>query len=344
MSLNDMDKQERRKKLDKSVRALQEEAAALYDAHNVVEAYKKRKRVFVTPPAANEAEEDPPSFKEVLSCYTPKTKEEIIESGTLKERLLLFLAGADFKTGSLTGGNLTEKENKRLLNCIIESSEREPSKRAMRLKCAKEYQAIMQYSGQLRCSYLRSQACFAILANLLNRLEAYGETAEKLTSLFQTTKGQDANTLLELWGKDFKGARLLFDEERQSFYVDANEPNGTRYSLNKEIEDAADDAASTLSDFKAYAKAGEEFVKGTFLKYQPISMRMAVKNVEEERYPRYMVRDLSYFRSDINRRMADGETITPEEERRAVIPDFYEVPTPEDMYQACKALFIYFMS
>ena len=339
-----MDKEERKKKLDESVRAMQKKAADLYGAHKAVEAYKKRKRVFVSPPAADEAEEDLPSFKEVLSWYTTKTKEEVIESGTLKERLLLSFVGADFETYFNTENSLADGEADKLVSCIWESSEWGQRRGEKVRKCVKEFRVIVSYSDHLRSFYLRSQACFAILASLINRLDTYEKTAEKLTSLFQTTEGQDANTLLELWGKDFEGARLLFDEEGQSFYVDANEPNGAKYALNKEIEDAADDAASTLSDFKAYTKAGNEFVKGTFLKYQPISMRMAVKNVEEERYPRYMVKDLSRFRSEINKRRADGETITPEEVRRAVIPDFYESLTPEDMYQSCKALIDRLMS
>lgn len=340
-----MDKEELRKKLDDSTRAIQEKAANLYEAHKVVEAYKKRKRVFATPPAADEAEEDLPLFKEVLSWYTTKTKEEIIESGTLKERLLLYFVGADLNTYFHADTNLSNKESKQLLTCMKESSEWGQEKETKIRKCVKEYQAAMAYSSHLRSFYLRSQACFAILSNLINRLDTYERTAEKLTILFQTTEGQDVGTLLDLWGKDFEGAELLFEEENQFFFVDANEPtSGTKYGLYKEIADAADDTASTLSDFKAYAKAGKELIEGSILKYEPISIHMALKNAEEERYPRFMVKDSTYFRSQLNKRIADGGAITPAENLKAVIPDFYEVPVPEDMYQNCKALIDHLMS
>ena len=336
-----MDKEELKKKLDDSTRASQKKAADLYKAHKFLEEVKNR--VFVTPPAADEAEEDLPSFKEVLSWYTTKTKEEVIESGTLKERLHLYFVGADFNTYFHADTNISKREGDQLLACIDGSSEWGQEKQAKLQKCVKEYQAIMTYSGHLRSFYLRAQACFAVLSNLINRLDTYERTAEKLTSLYLST-GQDTDKLLDLWDKDFEGARLVFHEEDNEFWVDGWVARNAKYGLRKEILYAADDAASTLSDFKAYVKAGKEFVASSFLQYQPISMRMAIKNAEEERYPRYMVKNLSHFRSEMNRRIANGEAITEEERVRAFIPDFYEVRTPEDMYQNCKALIDYLMS
>ena len=89
-------------------------------------------------------------------------------------------------------------------------------------------------------------------------------------------------------------------------------------------------ATKALADFKAYAVTAEKFIQDSVTKYVPISVKMAIDNAKRESYTRYLVKNRVYFRSELNIRKANGETITQEEERRALIPDYLEVePTPE---------------
>ena len=65
--------------------------------------------------------------------------------------------------------------------------------------------------------------------------------------------------------------------------------------------------------------------------------QQSIENAEEERYTRYLVKNLRYFRSDLNQRKAKGETVTPEDEKRAIIPDFYEVKPSKNVLRDCRA-------
>ena len=68
----------------------------------------------------------------------------------------------------------------------------------------------------------------------------------------------------------------------------------------------------------------------------PTNIQISIENAEEERYTRYLVKNLRYFRSELNQRKARGESITPEDEKRAVIPDFYEVKPSKNVLADCK--------
>ena len=68
----------------------------------------------------------------------------------------------------------------------------------------------------------------------------------------------------------------------------------------------------------------------------PISTQVTIENAEEERYTRYLVRDLSFFRSELNLRRAKGKTITKERKLRAVIADYYEVKPAPDIKADCE--------
>ena len=68
----------------------------------------------------------------------------------------------------------------------------------------------------------------------------------------------------------------------------------------------------------------------------PISIVISIDNAAKESYARYLVKNTSFFRSELTARRENGEAITPEDERRAVIPDFYEVTPTKEVYKACK--------
>ena len=69
----------------------------------------------------------------------------------------------------------------------------------------------------------------------------------------------------------------------------------------------------------------------------PISIQQSIENAEEERYTRYLVKNLRYFRSELNQKIARGENVTPQDKQKAVIPDFYEVKPSKNVLADCKA-------
>ena len=135
-----------------------------------------------------------------------------------------------------------------------------------------------------------------------------------------------------LYSNVLDGATLQFNEKTENFHIDVEEKGG----LYSRIQEAAKDATKDLSDFKAYVIVAEEYIYKSTLKYMPIPIQMSIENAEEERYTRYLVKNLRYFRSELNQRKERGETVTPGEEKRAVIPDFYEVKPSKNVLADCK--------
>ena len=297
-----------------------------------------KKRTFANAQNAEEAEGTLPTLEELANgkqlpskeqldtgevvMGTPrgwKTKREILEDGTLI-------------------ASIRTKEDKELVE-----------------KCYREYSALRKYGEQLRFYFKRFQTSFAMLAILLNKWDSYEQRAAEYTQEYnslgtrtielnvtETKATQIPNEILQgaltkyvekLNSRgSFDGATLYFDEATTSFKVKVDGKGGLYSQIKQEAQAAKDD----LRDFKAFTDVVEEFIKNSTLFYMPISIQMSIENAEEERYTRYLVKNLSFFRSELNVRMENGEAITPEDEKRAVIPDFYEVTPTKEVYKSCK--------
>ena len=357
------------KKLHESTRALQSKAAETDAALTAAEERAKqdaKKRTFANPKTADEADGELPTLEQLANGGTLlrsnsgkwKTREEILKDGTLIEKLRLYFSSGDLDGYFGTKGKLTKAEIAK-----IAASIRTREDKVLVKKCYTEYHALLAYAQKMQYVFKRFQVAYSMLAMLLNKLESYEHTAKQLTTLYGFMQSatfsisKEGETMLErekwanLYSKEyleqwvnenvrlhpFDGAALHFDESKKRFWVDVElEPkkDGIFFEILKE----AQSAKSELSDFKAYAAVAEEYIAASTLHFMPSIIQMTIENAEEERYTRYLVKNLSYFRSELNRRKEEGETITPEEEKRAVIPDYYEVEPSKDMYKSCKAL------
>lgn len=293
--------------------------------------------------------------------FRTKTRKEILESGTLLEKIRLFYSSTDLK--DYFGGEnqtLSEVEERK----IIESVLAEEGGYELARQCTTEYHTITEYGRELGYYYKRFQSVFGLLAVLLNRWDEYEKTAELLSDIFNYDVSDpiidyiDADkypyepviiykddidkfystdkvrAFLERKAKYsvLDGATLYIDKHDLAFRVKVDGRGG----LYSQIKKAAKEVRAALSDFKAYAKVAEEYIDTSTLKYTPIAIMMSLENAEEERYTRYLVKNPIYFRSAINYKKEAGETISPEEERRAVIPDYYEVKPSMQIYRDCK--------
>lgn len=325
------------------------------------------KRAFANPQTAEEAEGEFPSMEWLATGfitksegdYRTKTREEILNEGTLLEKLRLFYSSQDLDNYFDTDSKLTKEELAKIRTAIQSREDIELVK-----QCSKEFRTLLEFGRRLSYQFKRFQATFSILAVLLNRWDGYESTAKQLSFLFnfklsdQLADHVDADkypyepiiichedlekfystdkveAFLEEYGKTFTfdGATLQVDKDKLGFVINVD-GKGNLYS---QIKETAKEATQDLKDFKAYAIAAEEYIAASTLHYMPVSIQMSIENAEEERYTRYLVRNLSFFRSELNDRKFDGETITPEEEKRAVIPDYYEIKPTAKIYRECK--------
>ncbi len=334
------------------------------DAPQKIERAKEeiKERTFANPQTGDEAEPDLPSLEHLANGYISlsdggeykiMTKEQILTSGTLLQKLRLYIGSIDLSGYFEATEQLTEEEESQIRASIQTNKDRELVE-----LCIKEYNTIFDFGKRLNFFFKRFQTSYAILAVLLNKWESYEYTAKQLTLLYSLMKHsridicEDGETG-ELFGEEIypeetrenfiqdllysnvlDGTTLKFDKKTENFYIDVEEKGG----LYSQIQEAAKDATKTLSDFKAYTTVAENYIKKSTLKFMPIPIQMSIENAEEERYTRYLVKNLRYFRSELNQRKARGEAITPEDKRRAVIPDFYEVKPSKNVLADCKVV------
>ena len=318
-----------------------------------------KERIFANPQNGDEAEPDLPTLEQLANGYiSPSdgdkmmTKEEIINKGTILQKIRLILANIDLN-GYFEAEGVLSKEERMML---IDSIQTEEDKQLLN-DCVKEYDTISNFGARLSYFYKRFQTSFAILAVLLNKWDSFEFTAKKLTLLYYLTQTEviayfEGEPPEQWYRKDkypeeirkrliedlefsklLDGATLKFDENKGKFYVDINEEGG----LYSQIIEEAKSATKDLSDFKAYVVVAENYIKKSKLQYIPTTIKMSIESAKSERYTRFLVKNRRYFRSEINKRKAMGETITKEDVRRAVIPDFYDVKPSRNVLEDCKA-------
>lgn len=318
-------------------------------------------RSFANPQTGGEAYADLPSMEHLANGYNViqpdgkiLTKEDILKGGTLLQKIRLYISSIDLSGYFEAKEKLTEEE----LNQIRASIRTKEDKELVSL-CVKEYNTIFDFGTRLSFFFKRFQTSYAVLAVLLNKWDSYEYTAKQLTQLYNIMRDsyitiieedEDLKTknlkdvelytdgIIENFTNDLLRSNILedaamrFNKKTGEFYVDVEVKGG----LYSKIIEEAKSATKDLSDFKAYTVVAEDYIKKSTLKYMPIPIQMSVENAEEERYTRYLVKNLRYFRSELNQRKERGETVTPGDEKRAVIPDFYEVKPSKNVLADCK--------
>lgn len=351
-------KSERRKKMERDLSELRKKGAALEEAlqnqrkakemeallikAKEQEEAKEKEREFASPTNPDEAETGLPPLVKQLGVTM--TEQEIMERGTLLQKARLYYTLRDYE-GYFGSEESSPDEIKASVIASIKSQE----DIAFLRRCAKEFVALQKYGQRMNFYFKRFQTNFAMLARLVNLWDNYEKEAKRLTAIFKEidrTSPEWREKFIALlngnYDGEWEGACLRYSVDRNTFSVDVDfkDADTKEGSLYSKIQREAKETEEALADFKAYAMVVQQFLCNDLdtestLRYMPIAIQMTIENAEEERYTRYLVKNLSFFRSELNYRRTQGETITPEEERRAVIPDFYEVTPPFDMIEDC---------
>lgn len=307
----------------------------LKDSLREAEHWRERlgQRTFASPQTAEEAEGLFPTIDELAAGMDGerKTKKDILSGGTLVEKLRLYYAVTNSMDYFDYKGRKLSKAELGMIQDAIKTDED--------LKAAdssqREYTLLLAYGREMDAYFKLFQSSFASLAIILNKWDSYEREALCLSEIYKkikSTEGEDGalsfayhitkdkDTLYKI-----EQAQLRFDPGAdQPIYLDVDR------RFYKIATMTSERATKALADFKAYAVTAEKFIQDSVTKYVPISVKMAIDNAKRESYTRYLVKNRVYFRSELNIRKANGETITQEEERRALIPDYLEVePTPE---------------
>ena len=309
------------------------------------EAQAPKERVFAQASTGDEAEGDVPSPEERSFALNGKTKEEILESGTLTEKIRLFLCYKDDNGYADSKARLTNEEVKLIIHSINTKEDRDKA-----AKFSKEYEGLCKYGEQLRFYFKRFQTCFSALAKVLNEWDSYEITAQiqtaQIRAIIDMPTAEEAGGIPNYFDSEeqkqsvitnivervesiqLNGAALKWDGRKNLFKVEVYK-TGLYGAALKEAKETAE----AMADFKALAVAAEEFIAQSELGYTPISIQLPIQNAKEERYTRYLVKNLRFFRSELK------PSHTSEQAQRALIPDFYQTkPNREFLRDARAAL------
>ena len=303
-------------------------------------------RKIVTASTAEEADGDAPPAEVRAFQFNGKTKEEVLASGTIQEKMRLYVCYSDasnyFDNNS---GELSKDEKVQIAKELLTDEGKEKAAKYM-----DEYRALLYIGEQARYYFKLYQVAFSFLAKLLNRLDRLEQMAgwytkevraiASIPTAKELKEGEqrphfnteaDRKMAIE---KSVTDHRKLWDEpaflgyhpSTMDFFIAFDK----RSSIYTQIAQAAKATAEALSDFKGLAVAAEQFVAKSELKYMPISLETPIQNAKEELYTRFLVGNPKYFRSGLK------ATQTPEDRRRAVIPDYYEVKPSRETYENAK--------
>ena len=309
-------------------------------------------RSFAKPVTAEDAEGEVPSAEARAEGFNFKTQEQILESGTLKEKIRLYICYLDADNYFGSDSSLSEADIRKIVSSVKTTEDKAEVSNYYR-----EYHTLNRFGENLRYYFKRFQTSFAFLAKQLYMLDKYEEAVTLLNSLLSTALSIPT---LEQTGTPPKGKPYFTTEEEKSeacsklvkrlikselwdgvLVTYSQKDNLFRLlhpkgGLLSRIQKEAKEVEENLADFKAYAVVAEDYCKKSKLKYLPISVQMCIENAEEERYIRYLVENLRYFRSELNYRKSKGEKISMSEYRLAVIPDYYEIKPSKDVLANCK--------
>ena len=313
---------------------------------------KEQPRSFAKPTTSEEAEGEVPSAEARAEGFNFKTQEQILESGTLREKIRLYICYLDADNYFGNDSSLSPQDVKKITDSIRTDEDKAEVSRYLT-----EYRTLNKFGENLRFYFKRFQTSFAFLAKLLYLLDRYeaelkqrnallniflsipsleetGSTPEE-APYFTTEADKDSFTQeivkrLMKMGEN-EGALLHYNQKSKRFNL-LHPKDGLLSKIQKEAKEVEE----ALADFKAYAVVAEEYCKKSKLVYLPISVQMCIENAEEERYIRYLVTNLRYYRSELNDKKKQGQKITLQEYKLAVIPDYYEIKPSKDVLINCK--------
>ena len=273
---------------------------------------KKGKIKLSEMPNQGEAEDREPS-EEVKLLSSMGSVEQIAEC---------FIVDYELKT--LFGkSNLTERE-KDLLRVGI--NRHGPKGVKTFLTCVAIYEKkVKKYGNSFIFEYAAFEAEANELCEKVTVWESYDREAEHLTGILSGLSGDDLKRASEkIRSYDYRGAAVRVDGSKVKIDV---EEDGELYESIKSLSASTE---AHLKRVKAYDIMLFEYFKQTnFWFMLPYNVEIMLDRLHC--FHDYVGEWLpeKYFKSVINERRASGKPITPEDEKRAVFPDFQEIEADE---------------
>lgn len=255
--------------------------------------------------------------------------QELLSSGTPKQKAALMCQNSERKH---TGDSplLTPAEERAILNSL-----KDGRAGAAYNKWIDLHAKIFDFTKQLCFAYNVYRGGANALLGYIRVWEDYNREADRLNQLLLFMK-REAPKKVEAFIKEvlslpFRYGKVKLEDDGY-FGIDIDGDQG----LYKIIETKAEDCRKQLSYFKTYIVLLEEFIKEN-------KAEAFTPQLTEDTIP-YGKEDIAqeiapgYSKTLLLKRKAKGERITPEEEKRAVFPDYETTETDPDIEAAVRPI------
>lgn len=316
--------EETKKKIEASIRGVQRTAAAMNEA---LEAKEKREREET---ANRKLKEQAEKKSSTPPPVTIRSLDEVIKDGSVLEKAALLVQNREMRK-NFGSGTMTDEDKKRLGASLRNKEERDEF-----VAYTEIYDKLNSYLKQLSYVFKMFQLDASLLANLLNKWNSYEQQAEMLTLLMDGDKAESVERVLSAVVPSTESGEVAFhyNKERNRIEADITIEGG----LYSKIQAEAKGLTEKLSGLKAYVEVIWDYIlKNHYLPLMPMRIETIYENVTGEIFLRYIVKDKTFLRSELNYRKIDKkEPVTEEEEFRAVVPDYYEVEADKVVARECK--------
>ena len=262
---------------------------------------------------------------EIPPIPTFSSYDDIIENGSIYQKAALYIN--NFDMGRTFGsGSLTEEQVERVREQIYNTSE---ENRREGLIYIKTYNAFLQYGKLVNIYKTTYQREAAKLTGLIELWETYKDLESRHKHLVEIG-ALSTKVPLTLSTKS-KNVIITITPSGEVILEDTK--------LWEEITQQAEVTADALSELKAFIEPLSDYIysEGEPPLWAILPHRLEMwmdypDAIEEQRQPD----KAKYFRFILRKRRESGETITPEEERLAIYPDYNEVPIDAETEEYAK--------
>lgn len=336
-----MDREERKQHLYDKTRELQKEAAKLNremarEEHleaerRLMEKFPRKEKTHYSVNLFDDVQRDNP---QLLEDQVPDrvTQEQIIESGSPFSNALLVIGDNEAR---LKGKSILKDED---ADRIIKSLKKSRDGYGEFLYYIHEYQKIGKFGDIMKLSFKVLQVDIAGAAVLIDQWYFYDVLARQCTEIYRKLKeaGKPEDFLKDVVETSISshrmdGAVFTFDEEKEVYSVDVD----GKGKLYETLLHRAASASEKMSHFKALVVAlqtysGREDRPNLIW---PTTVDAIVDNAANEYFLTDILPDTCYMKSSINKKLKKHIPVTEEERKRAVMPDFMEVPVAKETYE-----------
>lgn len=330
------------KEFENRLAELRKNAVALDKAMEARRKRKVRERLYSDEGTAERGKSECALFNKPIS--------EILENGTIYEKVCL--AAYDYSRDHAGEARpLTDEQRQQIRDSLRTQDEVDEY-----IEYGTIYDKLRDYNNQFRYVFKMYQLDLSMLQTLITKWEGYEQEAFLYSVLYRSLKVTKGSTGMKYSLTDGTNLKELDATTPETLLQELNDHNkhmgDVRYvavgdeikadidfegGLYSKIQEQVGEAVTRFAMVKAYCLALLAYaVKRRVFGLIPTDMLELMENARYGLFAQTLAGSKEYLRSTINEKKKNGEPVTPEEEHKAVYPDYEDIKADKEIMEDCK--------